>query len=1228
MDQAEEVRGDSRGRIQCEAFHPVDGKDNPTVLTFTLPPIPEECLEMMGQRTQAARQAKHCNYHICLDASGSMSGNAFMMAMESIEKLVDHLLNVCKAQQDEITLYTYNDQCTVMPLKAGGQYEWGDKRLPWFKSLHAWGGTNFASVFKALKQNITERKSNGASPGKDMESTIFFFTDGRDGYSPHVLKTERKNLEEVIKRSPGTTSTVHSFGFTSYHDAHLLGWLTQCGTEQGCFQFIENAGAIKDAMANTLNLLTHVTQAPKRELEFRFSGDEDWTYLKSEDGQTATYIVRDRPLKNAAEAAKEGLQALTLEVREIQSTLAEMDAESSMEQQQQQHYALEATDLTLGWVGETSPTRITGFASFVQHELLRLVDCVNTILAGSDRAVQQQELRAIDEQTEALARSLGVTASAAAKMRKYKNRNDGNTHNSNSREQQKRDREEREQCVALCARTKSLLQSFLALKAEAHKGTVSNLSLANFNSLAYGQITQARLKAKLDARAGKNITAFQKMDDDIAELVSGFDFKAMDEAETEERKRELACAFSTQTYIEALEDHDCICLTFDVGRSPAAIADPSQLTIKSIGPTYITGSMYTEALQYSLGTTSSPEEVHGGFDRANEANVMGGLARENITAVMPLYINANHWKVAKLRMKPILGYVVTLDPTGYAYSQTTTVPFLLLIKALEAKPFSDFRQRQFQLILETCDAIYQGSTSLRATTKRLVEQFCESHIYRTVDVIQNIFVFLGHVLCARRAGDISADEVRHLLQEGRLEAIAVEEQIRRDLSWRIDESLMGSVLAWLNVDHVRDIQEPEARYRSAYADYVAQLEKSRMEAEDQYTEQYRQLFRTAQAAQGFSVEAAETDIRELDLAAATSSDSPSATSKTAPLEPPEFEKAVFDVNEFVLSARSEARLQSILHAVSPGVDKITRVLKVLQSPTEDEGLSTVLSLQLASISSPDLATVFFAQFPRKTILATVLQAFAHTKNADRRTVQHLMTPFDNAAALGYLDNLYRTKMDGIVSGIVIAVAQMYADDQRDKLKVLFKTTRDLEIAAGVLLAAKARGGDGGPLATACVQEWMERPHPKVLMLLSGKYKGVVLFSDSLENGGTLQWFPRRRTLYRMWKLYHSLFRLHEWRSFNPKIASEYFAVRYVSDSFMDELNEDEKQEAIQAYVDKALFNGTVIQTSKLVSANLAGVWQDAVSPQSKVRMIKISIINESLEENGVFNRSGSFDEAY
>ena len=35
---------------------------------------------------------------------------------------------------------------------------------------------------------------------------------------------------------------------------------------------------------------------------------------------------------------------------------------------------------------------------------------------------------------------------------------------------------------------------------------------------------------------------------------------------------------------------------------------------------------------------------------------------------MPIFINEAHWKMARLWLEPILGWVVTLDPLGYNHS--------------------------------------------------------------------------------------------------------------------------------------------------------------------------------------------------------------------------------------------------------------------------------------------------------------------------------------------------------------------------------------------------------------------------------------------------------------------------------------------------------------------------------------------------------------------------------
>ena len=63
-------------------------------------------------------------------------------------------------------------------------------------------------------------------------------------------------------------------------------------------------------------------------------------------------------------------------------------------------------------------------------------------------------------------------------------------------------------------------------------------------------------------------------------------------------------------------------------------------------------------------------ENSGGFQnikKGNEGNLFKGVANENITGCMPIYICEEHWGNAKFLMKSILGWITTLDPLGYFY---------------------------------------------------------------------------------------------------------------------------------------------------------------------------------------------------------------------------------------------------------------------------------------------------------------------------------------------------------------------------------------------------------------------------------------------------------------------------------------------------------------------------------------------------------------------------------
>lgn len=55
----------------------------------------------------------------------------------------------------------------------------------------------------------------------------------------------------------------------------------------------------------------------------------------------------------------------------------------------------------------------------------------------------------------------------------------------------------------------------------------------------------------------------------------------------------------------------------------------------------------------------------GGFNQDQPSQEFKGASNERIIGVLPLFICDDHWDVAKLLMKPILGWVTTLHTDGF-----------------------------------------------------------------------------------------------------------------------------------------------------------------------------------------------------------------------------------------------------------------------------------------------------------------------------------------------------------------------------------------------------------------------------------------------------------------------------------------------------------------------------------------------------------------------------------
>ena len=327
---------------------------------------------------------------------------------------------------------------------------------------------------------------------------------------------------------------------------------------------------------------------------------------------------------------------------------------------------------------------------------------------------------------------------------------------------------------------------------------------------------------------------------------------------------------------------------------------------------------------------------------------------------------------------------------------------------------------------------------------------------------------------------------------------------------------MGGVFEWFDVNRQSDIVGPGKRYREQHDAYVRGLEKN--SGAEEVEEMYRKLLKWARVEQKVPVkEKVEpaVDVGAVSPTTVTSSLSISEEDQagTQKLEAPEFKVPTIDPVAWKLTEASLDRLSLIQNAVSTGVDKIRRLMAVIQSPL-DADLPEVLTKRLGAAPHGALADEFFARYSRKVVLATLLQAYAHTRNSDRRSVENLMTPFERPLPIGpdgktlpdddkasdeaiqFLHSLYQAKMTMLVQEIITQVEGAYLESKKDFAASTFVNTLDLEVAAGVLIEARTRGGAGGKLVTACARmKMVGGVREKILMMLRGVYEGVTLFSD-------------------------------------------------------------------------------------------------------------------------------------
>ncbi|CAG8478363.1 9300_t:CDS:2 [Cetraspora pellucida] len=994
-------------------------------------------------------QRRKLSLFICLDISGSMAGSGLTQAKKAILYLLDSLFAGGVLSEKDVTCFFYQSSCEVVSFANNPNLRWENGGIQeYFDRVNSYGGTSFVSVFDSIIENVKTI---------DKDVAIIFFTDGQDGSGINQLKESKVRLEAALSVTSHSTE-VHTIGFTRSHDAALLSWLTKVGNKEGNFQYVSESEKIVETMETTRKLL---------ELN-------DLTlYVKLGDQEPLPTTFDDKGY------GKFFLSGAATNVDGKKITILK-DLESSKE--------YEISTLP-SQIPANDPMAILLIISHIQFEITQMT---NEVLSHkNDYVNKRKRLDEILEQANMYNEQLNSILETTFKSKSLN----------------------RSSTIQQIMEVKPVMHQFKNLLSEALKGTLNNEKIASFNDLAYKNITKRRLRNKLEDRAVKNIDLMEASEKKIEEFVKSIDFDELDSQESEDNKTKFTCLITTDNYIEAMKGGECICLALDVARSQAAIADPSLINIKAINQTFLSSGAFLDSIRFALNESFDAEDVHGGFKPASFiASIVHGVANENITGVFPLYINEKHWSIAKERMKPIFGYLTTLDMFGYSYAQVTT----MLAKALNDTS-TEFRRDQFKLILETCDAIYRQSNNLRKENINLFENYMKSPTNRTIDIVANNFVYLGHMLCALRCGDISIQDIKRWLQDG-LIVYLVEELIRRRLNkFEVIENEMSNIEKVLGIDQKKYIDEPIKEYEASYDHYIKSMNEPDTTGYLRYSNAIRQAL-------------GDTD-------GIVHIESTEETTKTKmAIDPPTINIQLYGSNTYQIPDLNFIAI--IKQSVNSSIETVLRFNKIFESLTVNstntiESILEIPEFQFTN-NKTDLVNTFFKRYTPKVQLATFLQSFLHRQNSVRReAVESEPTkyyePFSESTADIIISNSFNKYVTETLEQKSAAIIKTYSDLLSDEIGMAFWQCKDVEEAAGIiLLDVKFRGHFiFARIIKALQRRGLSLAREKIEMVIYGNYKGVKLFKDEPKNPEdpenvtrfkeSIVWSPSRKNVFRMLK---------------------------------------------------------------------------------------------------------------
>lgn len=336
-------------------------------------------------------------------------------------------------------------------------------------------------------------------------------------------------------------------------------------------------------------------------------------------------------------------------------------------------------------------------------------------------------------------------------------------------------------------------------------GEIRNNDRISFYDTIYKSTVRNKFQNMIDKRAMKNAENLNNEELELQEYIKTLDVKDL---EQKSENIDDSCMFTTEPINELISNGDCLCIGFNVTRNETCIADPSNIVVNEIYPVFLGADIFEELVKNMINKGNKEQlENYSSFGIESSAKIGESMPNARINAALPLYYFNEHWKVSKIYMKRIMGLITTLDPLGYTYRQTLTIPFKVyeLAKMNYEQHNSEINKKIYDLVKDVCINIISDN-----------EQYfinkANKYDYESVnEFISNNKIFAIQMKLSNELGitsfdkfeEIILEETRRRINKGNIRCSLITELINYDKTIYIDNKLTN----YINLNKKDDVKD-------------------------------------------------------------------------------------------------------------------------------------------------------------------------------------------------------------------------------------------------------------------------------------------------------------------------------------------------------------------------------------------------------------------------------------